>query len=85
MKKSCEFWREHALKIINFKKKKMKILTKKQQESDGNAKICYICNKRIENKYLKEKKKYCKVRGYCCYTEEYRVAAHSICNLKKSP
>ena len=55
----------------------MKILTKKQQESDGDAKICYICNKR-------EKKKYCKVRGYCCQTEEYRVAAHSKCNLKKS-
>ena len=34
----------------------MKILTKKQQESDGDAKICYICNKRIENKYLKEKR-----------------------------
>ena len=84
MKKSCVFLRENALKIINFKKKKMKILTKKQQESDGNAKICYNCNKRIEIKYLKEKKKYCKVRGYCCYTEEYRGAAHSICNLKKS-
>ena len=33
---------------------------------------------------MKEKKKYCKVRDYCCYTEEYRGAAHSICNLKKS-
>ena len=56
MKKSCEFLRENALKKINFKNKKIKILTKKQQESDGNAKICYICNKRIENKYLQEKK-----------------------------
>ena len=33
MKKLCEFLREHAMKIINFKKKKTKLLTKKQQES----------------------------------------------------
>ena len=30
--------------IINFKKKKMKLLTKEQQESYENAKICYILN-----------------------------------------
>ena len=45
MKKFCEFLREHAMKIINFKKKKMKLLTKKQQESHENAKICYNCKK----------------------------------------
>ena len=45
MKKFCEFFREHATKISNFKKKKMKLLTKEQQESYGNAKICYICKK----------------------------------------
>ena len=33
MKKLCEFLREHAIKIINFKKKKMKLLSKEQQES----------------------------------------------------
>ena len=31
MKKFCEFLREDAMKIINFKKKKMKLLTKEQQ------------------------------------------------------
>ena len=31
MKKFCEFLREHVMKIINFKKKKMKLLTKKQK------------------------------------------------------
>ena len=30
MKKFCEFLREHAMKIINFEKKKMKFLTKEQ-------------------------------------------------------
>ena len=29
-------------------------------------------------------KKYCKARDHCHYTEEYRGAAHSICNLKYS-
>ena len=31
MKKFCEFLREYVMKIINFKKKKMKLLTKKQK------------------------------------------------------
>ena len=30
MKKFCEFLREHAMKTINFKTKKMKLLTKEQ-------------------------------------------------------
>ena len=44
------------MKIINFKKKKMKLLTKEQQESYENGKICYICKEKFENKYLKDKK-----------------------------
>ena len=47
VKKFCEFLRKHAMKIINFKKKKMKLLTKEQQESHENAKICYICKGKI--------------------------------------
>ena len=43
MKNFCKSLREHAMKIINFKKKKMKLLTKEQQESYENAKICFIC------------------------------------------
>ena len=42
MKKFCEFSREHAMDINNFKKKQMKLLTNEQQESYENAKIC--CN-----------------------------------------
>ena len=33
MKKFCEPLRKHAMKIINFKKKEMKLLAKEQQES----------------------------------------------------
>ena len=83
MKKFYEFLKEHAMKIINFKKKKLKLLTKGHQELYENVKICYICNKKFENKYL-EDKKYHKVTDNCHYTGKYRGAAHSICNLKQS-
>ena len=45
----------------------MKLLTKEQQESCGNTKICYICKGEFEKKSLKDKK-YCKVRDHCHYT-----------------
>ena len=59
----------------------MKLLTKEQQESYKNAKICYICQEKLENKYSKDKK-YRKIRDHCHYTGEYRGAVHSVCNLK---
>ena len=54
-----------------------------KQESYRNAKICYICKQKFENKYLKDKK-YCQVRDHCHYTGEHRGAAYSVCNLKYS-
>ena len=51
MNKFCELLREYAMEIINFKKKKMKLLTKDQQELYANIKICYICKEKFENKY----------------------------------
>ena len=60
----------------------MKLLTKQQQESYENVKICYICKEKFEN-HLKDKK-YCKVRDHCHYTGEYRGDAHNICNLRYS-
>ena len=55
----------------------MKSLTKAQQESFQNAKICYISKEKTEDKYLKDKK-YCKVRNHCHYIGEYRGAEHNI-------
>ena len=77
------FLKRAPMKIINFKKKNMKLLTKEQQESYENAKLCYICKEIFKDRYVKDKK-YCKVRDHCHYTEECRGAAHSICNLKNS-
>ena len=51
----CESLREQVMKIIYFKSKKMKSLTKEQQESYENAKVFYIFKEKFENKYLKGK------------------------------
>ena len=83
MKTFCEFLSEHAMKVINFKKKKIKLLRKEHEESYENSKICNICKEKFENKYLKDKK-YRKVRDHFYYTGEYRGAAHSIYNLEYS-
>ena len=40
MKKFCESLREHAVKIVNFKKKEMKLLSIERQELYENARIC---------------------------------------------
>ena len=41
----------------------MKLLANKQQDSYENAKICYICKGKFENKYL-ENKEHCKVTDH---------------------
>ena len=69
------------MNIINLKKKKMKLLTKEQQQPYENAKVSYICKGKFENKYLKDKK-YRKVGDHCHDTGGYRGAVHSICSLK---
>ena len=56
MKKFCESLREHAMNIINFKKEKMKLLTKEQQDDKERS-------EKSENENLKDKK-YCKVRDF---------------------
>ena len=42
MKNFCESLRQHAMKVINFKRKKMKLLTEEQQEAYKNANISFI-------------------------------------------
>ena len=70
MKKFCESLRGHTTKIANFKKKKMKLLRKEQQESYKNEKTCYICKEKFENKYLK-------------YNKHRKVRSLSLYRLKK--
>ena len=55
MKKFYKSSREYAVEMIDFKKKKVRLLTNEQRESYKNAKICYICQEEFEDKYAKDK------------------------------
>ena len=44
------------MKIINFKKKKMKLLTKEHQKSYQNAKICDVCKEKKRKINMLKKK-----------------------------
>ena len=79
-KKFCKDLREHATKIINYEKKKMISLTKKEEENHNKQKVCYICKKEFNTD--DSDKKYHKVKDHCHYTRKYRGAAHNICNLR---
>ena len=69
MKKFCESLREQAMEIINFKKKKMKLLTNEQQKSYENSKICDIYEEQFEDTHAKDKK-YCTVRDHSSIVNE---------------
>ena len=56
-------------------------LTKEDLKSHQDAKVCYVCGKRILKK-LSESINYQKVRDHCHFTSKYRGAAHGNCNLK---
>ena len=43
MKEFCESLREHTKSIIDFEKKIILLLTKKELESPEDAIVCYIC------------------------------------------
>ena len=77
MKNFCRDLREHATKIINYEKKEMIPLTKKEEKKHNKQKVC---KKRFSND--DNNKKYHKVKDHCHYTGKYRGAAHYICNLR---
>ena len=52
-RKDCESSREHAKSIIDFEKKKLLSLTKEELKSHQDAKICYICGKRMLKNFSK--------------------------------
>ena len=80
MKKFCLDLREHTTKIINYEKKNMIPLTKKEEKNHNKQKVCYICKKGFNTD--DSDKKHHKVKDHCHYTGEYRGAAHNICNLR---
>ena len=82
LKTFCDSLKEYAKNIIIFEKNKLLLLTKKiELKSYHEAKVCYICEKGILEKFAKDKN-YQKVRDHCNYKDKYRDAARSICNLR---
>ena len=77
-KKFCKDLREHAMKIINYEKKRMVSLTTEEKIHYNKQKICYICKKEFNNNNKKQQK----VKDHCHYTGKYRGASHNICNLR---
>ena len=73
MKRFCKDLKDHATKIIDFKKKTMTPLTKEEEDNYNKENICYICKKEFNND---------KVRDHCHFTGKYRGAAHNTCNLR---
>ena len=78
MKKFCKDLSEHAMKIINYEKKRMVPLTTKEDICYNKQNICYICKKEFNNNDKKQQK----VKDQCHCTGIYRGAAHNICNLR---
>ena len=56
MKKFCKSLREHAMKIINFEKKKMIPLTNEEYESYFNQTSYHICNRKFLIKIIEKLK-----------------------------
>ena len=83
MKKFCESLSERETEIINFKKKKMKLLTKEQQESYKMQKYVISVTKNLKVNMCKIKD-ILKLEIIVIMLGEYKDAAHSICNLKNS-
>ena len=73
MKGFCKDLKDHATKIIDFKKKIITPLTKEEEDSYNKGNICHICKKEFNND---------KVRDHCHFTGKYRGTAHNKCNLR---
>ena len=63
MEKFCKDLREPATKIINYEKKDMIPLTKKEEKHHNKQKVGYICKKEFNTDNID--KKHHKVKDHC--------------------
>ena len=73
MRRFCKDLKNHAIEIIDCKKKDMIPLTKEEEDNYNKENICHICKKEFNND---------KVRDHCHFTGKYRGVAHNTCNLR---
>ena len=82
IEKLCKKLKKRAIKIINYEKKEMIPLTKEENKSYKEQKLCHICEENIfMNKDDENYKKRKKLKDHCHCTGKFRCAAHSECNL----
>ena len=70
------------MKIINYEKKEMIPLTKKEKKFHEKHKACHICKEKFcvdkdDESYINRKK----FKDHCCYTRKFRGATRSKYNL----
>ena len=82
MRRFCKDLKDHAIKIIDFKKKAMIPLTKEEKDNYNKENICHIFKKEFNNDTTESSSLECKVRDHCHFTGKYRGAAHNMCNLR---
>ena len=88
MERFCKNLREHAIKIIDYEKKEMILLTDRENKSYEKQKLCYICKKEFSTDENAKNafKLHHKVRYHCLCTGKFKGCANSICNLRyKTP
>ena len=70
------------MKIMSYGKKEMIPVTKEEYKSYKEKETCHICKEKFcidkDDENYKNRKK---VKDHCYYTEKFRGAAHSKCNL----
>ena len=72
MKRFCKDLKDHAKRIVDFKRKFITLLTKDEEDSYDKKNTCHIYMKDLDSD---------KVKDYCYFTGKYRGAAHNTCNL----
>ena len=72
MKRFCKDLKDHATRIVDFKRKFIAPLTKDEEDSYDKKNTCHICMKDLDSD---------KVKDHCYFTGKYRGAAHNTCNI----
>ena len=80
MKEFCKVLKKHIARIINYEKKEMIPLTKREKKKHNKRKKCFMCKKRFSTD--DNDKRHHKVKDHCYYIGKYRGATYDICNLR---